>query len=56
MGRPVLAFNHGGSVELINENKNGILSPVLDIDIFAENIIKSLSLSMMDRKKFLKKV
>ena len=56
MGRPVLAFNHGGSVELINENKNGILSPVLDIDIFAENILKSLSLSMKDRKKFLKKV
>ena len=40
MGRPVLAFNHGGSVELINENKNGILSKVLDIDIFAENILK----------------
>ena len=51
MGRPVLAFNHGGSVELINENKNGILSPVLDIDAFAENILKSLSLSMKDRKK-----
>ena len=57
MGRPVLAFNHGGSVELINENKNGILSPALDIDIFAQNILKSLSLSMKDRKKkFLKKV
>ena len=56
MGRPVLAFNHGGSVELINENKNGILSPVLDIDKFAENILKSLSLSMKDRKKFLRKV
>ena len=54
MGRPVLAFNHGGSVELINENKNGILSPVLDIDIFAENILKSLSLSMKDRKKISK--
>ncbi|MDC3057290.1 glycosyltransferase family 4 protein [Alphaproteobacteria bacterium] len=54
MGRPVLAFNHGGSVELINENKNGILSPALDIDIFAENILKSLSLSMKDRKKISK--
>ena len=54
MGRPVLAFNHGGSVELINENKNGILSPVLDIDAFAENILKSLSLSMKDRKKISK--
>ena len=40
MGRPVLAFNHGGSVELINENKNGILSPVLDM-IYFENILKS---------------
>ena len=54
MGRPVLAFNHGGSVELINENKNGILSPVLDTNIFAQNILRSLSLSMKDRKKISK--
>ena len=51
MGRPVLAFNHGGSVELINENKNGILSPHIDIKEFAGNIVKSLSLSLEKRKK-----
>ena len=51
MGRPVLAFNHGGSVELINENKNGILSPTYDIKEFAGNIVKSLSLSLEERKK-----
>ena len=54
MGRPVLAFNHGGSVELINENKNGILSPLLDINTFAENILKSLALSLSDRKEISK--
>ena len=51
MGRPVLAFNHGGSVELINDNKNGILSPTYDIKEFAGNIVKSLSLSLEERKK-----
>ena len=55
MGRP-LAFNHGGSVELINDNKNGILSPTYDIKEFAGNIVKSLSLSLEERKKYLKKV
>ena len=51
MGRPVIAFNHGGSVELIKENKNGILSPAFDIKKFAENISRSLSLSLAERKK-----
>jgi glycosyltransferase involved in cell wall biosynthesis len=51
MGRPVLAFNHGGSVELIKENKNGILSPVSDIEEFAKNINKSLTLSLKEREK-----
>ena len=51
MGRPVIAFNHGGSVELIKENKNGILSPAFNIKKFAENISRSLSLSLAERKK-----
>ena len=51
MGRPVIAFNHGGSVELIKENKNGILSPAFNIRKFAENISRSLSLSLTERKK-----
>ena len=51
MGRPVIAFNHGGSVELIKENKNGILSPTFNIKKFAENISRLLSLSLAERKK-----
>ena len=51
MGRPVLAFNHGGSVELIKENKNGILSKAFDIEEFADNIRKALSMSLKEREK-----
>ena len=51
MGRPVIAFNHGGSVELIKENKNGILSPTFDINKFAENISKIFIIIFEDRKK-----
>ena len=51
MGRPVLAFNHGGSVELIKENKNGILSKPLDIKEFADNIRKCLSMTLKERQK-----
>ena len=51
MGRPVLAFNHGGSVELIKENKNGILSKPLDIKEFADNIRKCLSMTLNERQK-----
>ena len=40
MGRPVLAFNHGGSIELIKNNKNGILSEPNNIAEFAKNIKK----------------
>ena len=51
MGRPVLAFNHGGSVELIKENKNGILSKPLDIKEFADNIRKCLTMTLNERQK-----
>ena len=54
MGRPVLAFNHGGSVELVNENKNGILSKPFDIKEFANNIKKALSMSLSEREKLSK--
>ncbi len=49
MGRPVLAFNHGGAIELIKDNKNGILSKTLDINELAKNIKKSLSLTPENR-------
>ena len=54
MGRPVLAFNHGGSVELVNDNKNGILSKPFDIKEFADNIKKALSMSLPEREKLSK--
>ena len=40
MGKPVIAFNHGGSVELINDNENGTLCKVADINDLAINIEK----------------
>jgi len=54
MGRPVLAFNHGGSIELIKNNKNGILSEPNNIAEFAKNIKKSLSLTENERKELSK--
>ena len=51
MGRPVLAFNHGGSVELIKENKNGILSKPLDTKEFSDNIRKCLTMTLNERQK-----
>ena len=50
MGRPVIAFNHGGSVELIKENENGILCKVIDIKDLADSIEKTLYLSAHKRK------
>ena len=50
MGRPVIAFNHGGSVELIKENENGILCKVLDIKDLADSIEKTLYFSSYKRK------
>ena len=50
MGKPVVAFNHGGSVELIKENENGTLCKVADINDLAINIEKALQLSAYKRK------
>ena len=55
MGKPVIAFNHGGSVELINDNENGILCKVGDINDLAINIGKVLQLSLYKRKALSKK-
>ena len=50
MGRPVIAFNHGGSIELIEDNQNGTLTNVSDINDLARNIEKNLQLSSNKRK------
>ena len=55
MGKPVIAFNHGGSVELINDNENGTLCKVADIDDLAINIEKVLQFSVYKRKVLSKK-
>ena len=55
MGKPVIAFNHGGSVELINENENGILCKVADVNDLTVNIEKVLQLSTYKRKVLSKK-
>ena len=55
MGKPVIAFNHGGAVELINDNENGILCKVGDINDLAVNIKKVLQWSIYKRKVLSKK-
>ena len=55
MGKPIIAFNHGGSVELINENENGTLCKVSDVNDLAINIEKALQLSVYKRKVLSKK-
>ena len=55
MGKPVIAFNHGGSVELINDNENGTLCKVADINDLAVNIEKVLRWSIYKRKVLSKK-
>ena len=49
MGRPVVAFNHGGSIELIKDNKNGVLTQVENIKELANAITKVLSYSNSER-------
>ena len=55
MGRQVIAFDHGGAQELINNNESGILSPVKDSTKLAENISKVLNLNNRERKRLSKK-
>ena len=50
MGRPIIAYNHGGAVELLNENENGILSAVKNTKQLAKNIDLVLSYSNSKRK------
>ena len=47
---PIIAYNHGGAVELLNENENGILSAVKNTKQLAKNIDLVLSYSNSKRK------
>ena len=55
MGRPVVAFNHGGSIELIKDNDNGVLTQVGNIKELANTLSKVLNYSSIERKKIAKR-
>jgi glycosyltransferase involved in cell wall biosynthesis len=55
MGRPVVAFNHGGSIELIKDNDSGVLTQVGNIEELAKAITKVLSYDNLERKKIAKR-
>ena len=50
MGRPIVAFDHGGAVESIIPGKTGWLARPKDLNSLAEALVKALSLSPRQRK------
>ncbi len=52
MGRPIVAFAHGGAVESIEHEKTGWLSKPGDADSLAENLRAALSLEPRAREVF----
>ena len=51
MGRPVIAFDHGGARETIFEGKTGWLAKPNDIDSLSENLKTALSISKSKRNE-----
>ena len=51
MGRPVVAFDHGGARETISAGKTGWLAEPNDVDSLAQALETALSLSQSDRDK-----
>ena len=51
MGRPVIAFDHGGARETILEGKTGWLAKPNDIDSLSENLKAALSISKSKRNE-----
>ena len=51
MGRPVIAFDHGGARETILEGKTGWLAKPNDIDSLSENLKTALSISESKRNE-----
>jgi len=54
MGRPVVAFSHGGSIESILPDKTGWLASPCKTDELAQALNNALSLSASKRKKLAK--
>ena len=52
MGRPVVAFDHGGACESITDGETGYLAKPNDVHALAEKISQALSLGPRRRKKF----
>ena len=50
MGRPVIAFNHGGAVESIIDQRTGWLVPPSDVDALSAALGTALSLSRPKRR------
>jgi glycosyltransferase involved in cell wall biosynthesis len=43
MGRPVVAVNNGGTPEVVEHGRSGLLSPPYDVDALADNIVTLLA-------------
>ena len=54
MGRPIVAFAHGGAVESIEHGKTGWLATPSDVDSLAENMRIAVELEPRARKAFAK--
>ena len=54
MGRPVVAFRHGGAVESIDEGRTGWLADPLSVDALAEALQTALSLTPRKRRALAK--
>ena len=54
MGRPIVAFDHGGAVESIIPGKTGWLARPKDVKSLAEALVAALSLSPRQRKMLAK--
>lgn len=50
-GTPVIAFNQGIALDVIEDGYNGFMAPVGDVDVFAQCIEKMFRLSMSDYAK-----
>ena len=51
MGRPVIAFNHGGAIELVKNNENGLLVDKGDVDGLAQCLLEVISMNIKQRKE-----
>ena len=54
MGRPVVAFRHGGAVESIDEGRTGWLADPLSVDSLAEALQTALNLTPRKRRALVK--